>query len=105
MRNPCRLSVVVLSLMSPLAQAEVVSISVDATQRGEPLRHVWQYYGFDECNYTTTPDCVDLMKTVAEVNIRPTYLREHFLLNSGDGVAMLKWGSTNVYSEDKDGRP
>jgi xylan 1,4-beta-xylosidase len=104
---------VVLLLMPALAvvpattfaQADVVSVYVDATQRGEPFKHVWQYYGFDECNYTTAPDCADLMKTVAEINTRPAYLREHFLLNSGDGTAALKWGSTNVYTEDRDGRP
>lgn len=101
------LLMVVLAAVSrtSFALAGVVSIRVDAAQKGEPLRHVWQYYGFDECNYTTTPDCVDLMRTVAEINIRPTYLREHFLLNSGDGTAILKWGSTNVYAEDQDGRP
>jgi xylan 1,4-beta-xylosidase len=43
--------------------------------------------------------------TVAQINTRPTYLRQHFLLNSGDGTADLKWGSTDVYTEDKDGRP
>ncbi|HQI27669.1 MAG TPA: hypothetical protein PLT20_06245 [Sedimentisphaerales bacterium] len=103
---------VMLSLMSALvvisgtafAQSDVVSVHVDAARRGEPLKHVWQYYGFDECNYTTTVDCVDLMKMVAQINTRPTYLRKHFLLNSGDGTADLKWGSTNVYTEDSDGR-
>jgi len=87
------------------AQSDLVSVYVDATQRGEPLRQVWSYYGYDECNYTTTPDCVDLMKTVASINARPVHLRQHFLLNSGDGKAILKWGSTNLYTEDQDGRP
>jgi len=49
------------------AQPAVVSIQVDATQRGKPLRHVWQYYGYDECNYTTTPNCKALMRTVAQI--------------------------------------
>lgn len=87
------------------AQPAVVSIQVDATQRGKPLKHVWQYYGYDECNYTTTPDCKDLMKTVAQINPEPVYLRQHFLLNSGDGKAALKWSSTNVYTEDDSGNP
>ncbi len=86
-------------------QPDVVSIYVDATQRGNPLRHVWQYYGYDECNYTTAADCIDLMRTVSQINAHPTYLRQHFLLNSGDGTAALKWGSTNAYAEDPDGRP
>lgn len=87
------------------AQPAVVSIQVDASQRGKPLRHVWQYYGYDECNYTTTPDCIALMRTVARINPEPVYLRQHFLLNSGDGKAALKWSSTNVYAEDSSGNP
>jgi xylan 1,4-beta-xylosidase len=33
------------------------------------------------------------------------YFRTHNLLNTGDGTPALKWGSTNVYSEDARGRP
>jgi xylan 1,4-beta-xylosidase len=87
------------------AQPVVVSIRVDAANRGKPLKHVWQYYGYDECNYTTTPDCKALMRTVAQINPEPVYLRQHFLLSSGDGVAALKWSSTNVYTEDDNGKP
>lgn len=85
-------------------QSESVTIHVDATNPGRPLRHIWSYYGYDECNYTTTPAGVSLMETVARIHASPVYLRQHFLLNSGDGVAALKWGSTNVYTEDQTGR-
>ena len=87
------------------ADPEAVSIQVDATQKGKPLKHVWQYYGYDECNYTTTPDCKALMRTVAQINPEPVYLRQHFLLNSGNGIATPKWSSTNVYTEDENGWP
>ncbi len=87
------------------AQPQAVSIHVDAADRGRPLKHVWPYYGYDECNYTTAPDCVSLMETMARINASPVYLRQHFLLNSGDGAAALKWGSTDVYTEDAAGRP
>jgi xylan 1,4-beta-xylosidase len=33
------------------------------------------------------------------------YIRAHNLLTSGDGTASLKWGSTNAYTEDAQGRP
>ena len=69
------------------------------------MKHVWSYYGYDEANFTTEPDCISLMKTVAEINSEPVHLRQHFLLNSGDGKAYLKWGSTNVYTEDENGKP
>jgi xylan 1,4-beta-xylosidase len=87
------------------AQSPIISVKVDASKPGKPLKHVWQYYGYDECNYTTTPDCIDLMKTVAQINSEPVYLRQHFLLNSGDGTASPKWGSTNVYTENADDEP
>jgi xylan 1,4-beta-xylosidase len=102
-------SLIIITLLSVLnavhAQSQVVTVNVDATRPGKPLKHVWQYYGYDECNYTTTPDCIDLMKTVAQINPEPVYLRQHFLLNSGDGTASLKWGSTNVYTENANGEP
>ena len=82
-----------------------VKIVVDATVSGKPLRHVWQYYGYDECNYTTTPRARRLMRTLAGINAAPVYLRQHYLLVTGDGKPVLKWGSTNVYTEDAAGNP
>jgi xylan 1,4-beta-xylosidase len=106
-KRMCHLLLLVIVVLGSriCAQPAVVSIRVDATQKGKPLRHVWQYYGYDECNYTTTPDCKALMRTVAQINPEPVYLRQHFLLNSGDGKAALKWSSTNVYTEDENGKP
>jgi xylan 1,4-beta-xylosidase len=86
-------------------QNETVKIFVDATAPGKPLQHVWQYYGYDECNYTTSAGACELMKTLANINPEPVYLRQHFLLASGDGTPSLKWGSTNIYTEDVAGYP
>jgi xylan 1,4-beta-xylosidase len=97
--------IIVIIPAQAFSQPGTITVSVDATKPGNPLRHVWQFYGYDECNYTTTPDCIDLMKTVARINPEPVYLRQHFLLNSGDGTASLKWGSTNVYTENTAGEP
>ncbi len=80
--------------------SNMVIINVDATAPGELLRHVWQYFGYDECNCTTTRSARELMKTLANINPEPVYLRQHFLLANGDGKPEIKWGSTNVYSED-----
>ena len=33
------------------------------------------------------------------------HVRSHFLLNTGDGTPAMKWGSTNVYTEDAPGTP
>jgi xylan 1,4-beta-xylosidase len=85
--------------------SNMVIINVDATAPGEPLKHIWQYYGYDECNVTTTNNARELMRTLANINLETVYLRQHFLLANGDGKAELKWGSTNVYTEDATGNP
>jgi len=36
---------------------------------------------------------------------RQVYFRAHNLLTSGDGTPALKWGSTNIYTEDAAGGP
>ena len=35
----------------------------------------------------------------------PVYFRAHNLLTSGHDTLNLKWGSTNVYTEDANGKP
>jgi len=86
-------------------KSEVVMIHVDSGIKSKPLRHVWQYYGYDECNYTTTPHAKDLMSTLSDINPEQVYLRQHFLLASGDGKPSLKWSSSNVYTEDSADNP
>jgi xylan 1,4-beta-xylosidase len=82
-----------------------VTIAVDATTTGNPLERVWAYYGYDEANYTTTPEGVDLLRTLAAAHASPVRTRTHFLFNTGDGTPGLKWGSTNIYTEDAEGNP
>lgn len=78
---------------------------VDGSARSERLGHVWSYFGYDECNYTTTAGGQQLIKDLVAINAEPVYLRAHHLLTSGDCRPSLKWSSTNVYTEDADGRP
>ncbi len=66
---------------------------------------VWNYFGYDEPNYTYAPNGKKLLGELAAANAVPVYIRTHNLLTSGDGSASLKWGSTNVYSEDASGHP
>jgi xylan 1,4-beta-xylosidase len=82
-----------------------VNVSVDATAAGAPLERVWAFHGYDEINYTTEPEGRALLGTIAAAHTAPVRVRSHFLLNTGDGVPALKWGSTNVYTEDAAGNP
>ncbi|MHC4643098.1 MAG: GH39 family glycosyl hydrolase, partial [Planctomycetota bacterium] len=51
------------------------------------------------------PNAKQLMSTLADINPEHVYLRQHFLLASGDGKPSLKWSSSNVYTEDSAGNP
>ncbi len=98
---------VLLALPAP-AQAQApatVKVSVDATVAGTPLERVWPFHGYDEINYTTVPEGQALLATLAAAHTAPVHVRNHFLLNTGDGTPAMKWGSTNVYTEDADGNP
>ena len=97
-----------LLAMNSLARAQTpatVNVSVDATAAGTPLERVWPFHGYDEINYTTTPEGKALLGVVAAAHSAPVHVRSHFLLNTGDGTPALKWGSTNVYTEDAAGNP
>ena len=108
---PTRLvsSLVCLLLMSqrswPQQESQRVSIQVQADQSEGTMRPIWNYFGYDEPNYTYAPNGKKLLGELAALDAAPVYVRVHNLLTSGDGSASLKWGSTNVYSEDVSGRP
>ena len=65
---------------------------------------IWAWFGYDEPNYTYTANGKKLLSELAAASPVPVFVRTHNLLTSGDGVAALKWGSTNAYTEDADGR-
>ncbi|MFV8324438.1 GH39 family glycosyl hydrolase [Flavobacterium sp. ZS1P14] len=66
---------------------------------------MWSWFGYDEPNYTYMKDGKKLLTELAALSPTPVYVRTHSLLVSGDGVAALKWGSTNAYTEDINGNP
>lgn len=90
--------------MSHQPNAGRAQVSVDLSRRS-PLRRIWRYVGYDEPNYTYTPNGRALLAKLAAMSDGPYAIRCHFLLCSGDGTPSLKWGSSNVYTEDEDGTP
>lgn len=82
-----------------------VTIHVHADQSAGALRPIWNYFGYDEPNYTYAPNGQKLLGELSALSAAPVYVRVHNLLTTGDGSASLKWGSTNAYTEDKDGKP
>ena len=84
---------------------EAVNIQVHADQSAGKIAPIWNFFGYDEPNYTYAPNGKKLLGELAALSPVPVYVRVHNLLTSGDGSASLKWGSTNVYTEDAAGNP
>jgi xylan 1,4-beta-xylosidase len=97
-----------LLLIGPVSwpqPASHVAIQVQYDQPDGQLPPIWTYFGYDEPNYTYAPNGKKLLAELGRMSPTPVYVRAHNLLTSGDGSASLKWGSTNVYSEDAAGKP
>jgi xylan 1,4-beta-xylosidase len=82
-----------------------VTIDVDAGKPAGPLPPIWRFFGADEPNYATMKDGRKLLQHLGELRPGAVYFRAHNLLNTGDGTGAFKWGSTNAYTEDKNGKP
>ncbi|HVN05935.1 MAG TPA: hypothetical protein VMT86_16045 [Bryobacteraceae bacterium] len=80
-------------------------IQVNAAETVGPFHPVYGYFGNDEPNYAYMKNGRRLVDELAASSRTSVYLRTHFMLATGDGTPGLKWGSTNVYSEDASGRP
>jgi len=81
-----------------------VDIRVDASQTSGELQPIYRFFGADEPNYATMKDGRRLLGELGQLGAPQAYFRAHSLLVTGDGTPALKWGSTNVYTEDAQGR-
>lgn len=95
---------ILASAFCTLAQ-DNATIRVNASASLGPKKPVWAFFGYDEPNYTYMKDGKKLLTELQEMSPVPVYVRAHSLLVSGDGKAALKWGSTNAYTEDANGKP
>ncbi len=80
-------------------------LTVNAAKEVGPMNPAWAWFGYDEPNYTYMKDGKKLLSEISALSPVPVYVRVHNLLTTGDGTPSLKWGSTNAYTEDKDGNP
>jgi xylan 1,4-beta-xylosidase len=103
-----RLALVILAGVAMLAatpQGDRVAIRVDTSIVRGPMTPIWAWFGNDEPNYAYMPDGKQLLSELAAASPVPVFFRTHNLLTTGDGTPALKWGSTNAYTEDANGRP
>lgn len=82
-----------------------VQITVDVSQRKGELKPIWRFFGADEPNFAYMKDGQKLIRELGALRPNGVYVRTHNLLTTGDGTPALKWGSTNVYTEDANGNP
>lgn len=82
-----------------------VTVTVNIARSAGALPPVWRFFGADEPNYATMKDGRKLLVELGKLKHGEVYFRAHNLLNTGDGTPSFKWGSTNAYTEAKDGSP
>jgi len=98
----CAASLQGMACASPPAQS---SIQVDLEKPLGAYTPIYRWFGYDESNYTTMKYGKQLLGELHDLSPVPVYIRAHHLLTSGNGVAELKWSSSNVFSLDANGKP
>jgi xylan 1,4-beta-xylosidase len=90
---------------APAPAAAPVAIHVDLAKSLGVYKPITRWFGYDEIDYSTMPHGRQLLAELHDMSPVPVYIRAHHLFTSGDGVAKLKWSSTNIFSLDSGGKP
>lgn len=100
----CLAFAMVIFFVTPL-YAQNPEIKVNLKSQIAEMRPVWAWFGYDEPNYTYMKDGKKLLSEISALSPAPVFVRTHSLMVTGDGEEALKWGSTNMYTEDAQGNP
>jgi len=96
---------VTLAAAKAQSNSTAVKIEVNADHNQGAWHSIWNFWGYDEPNYTYASNGTKLLREFVQLSPDPVYIRVHNLFTTGNGDASLKWGSTNVYTEDASGQP
>jgi xylan 1,4-beta-xylosidase len=88
-----------------MSESNPVSIQVDLAKSEGSYTPIYSWFGYDESNYTTMKYGKQLLAELHDLSPVPVNIRAHHLLTSGNGVAELKWSSSNVFTIGADGKP
>jgi xylan 1,4-beta-xylosidase len=99
------LCVAAIQAVAQAPSANSVSIQVDLAKPVGAYTPIYRWFGYDESNYTTMKYGKQLLSELHDLSPDPVYIRAHHLLTSGNGVAELKWSSSNVFTVDANGKP
>lgn len=97
-------SILLISYSQNIQQDSPI-IHIDFSRPVGPLHPIWAWFGADEPNYAYMRDGKKLLSELSAMSPVPVFFRTHNLLTSGHDTVSLKWGSTNVYTEDARGNP
>ena len=86
-------------------ESMAVHIQVDASKSIGEMKPIWRFFGADEPNFAYMKDGKKLIGELGQLRPSNVFFRTHNLLTTGDGTPALKWGSTDAYREDADGKP
>ena len=95
----------ILFLLCKVSYSQSAYINVDLRKETGDMKPIWAWFGYDEPNFTYMKNGTKLLSELAALSPVPVFVRTHNLLTTGDGTPALKWGSTNAYTEDANGRP
>ena len=95
----------VLLFAFALPAQQDVRIEVNLSKPIGRFAPVWAWVGHDEPNYIYGEEGQTLLTRLSSLSPDAVHDRTHNLFTSGDGTPSLKWGSTNVFSLDRAGRP
>ena len=70
---------------SQAADHQLVTIRVDLAHPLKTFPPVWNFFGYDEPNYTYAANGKKLLREMAALSPTPAYIRVHNLLTTGDG--------------------
>jgi xylan 1,4-beta-xylosidase len=100
-------SAAAVGLTTAKAQSDSTTVKIEVhADRSQGAWHaIWNFWGYDEPNYTYAANGKKLLREFAELSPDSVFIRVHNLFTTGNGDASLKWGSTNVYTEDGSGKP
>jgi xylan 1,4-beta-xylosidase len=94
-----------LQIFAQKQAIETTKINIDFSKNIGEMYPFWSFFGADEPNYAYMKDGKKLLSELSTMSPVPVYFRAHNLLTSGHDTLNLKWGSTNVYTEDSNGNP
>lgn len=96
---------VAMHAAAQMSESNPVSIQVDLAKPKGPYTPIYSWFGYDESNYTTMKYGKQLLGELHDLSPVPVHIRAHHLLTSGNGIAELKWSSSNVFTLDASGKP